>query len=77
MSRFQVAYRSSDKHALVQYYGDDTITGHTNIGNFYHDGGGTDVLDGIIHDNVIGSVYRFQLFNSCSEATADSGCHDK
>ena len=35
------------------------------------------IMDGIIHDNVIGSVYRFQLFNSCSEATADSGCHDK
>lgn len=44
MSRFQVAYRASDKHALIQKYGDDTISGHTNIGNFYHAGGGTDVL---------------------------------
>ena len=64
MSRFQVAYRSSDKHALVQYYGDDTITGHTNIGNFYHDGGGTDVL---------GDAGSHVLFHDVQKLLYDAG----
>ena len=45
MSRHQVAYRASDKHVQVQYFGDATIAGHANIGNFYHGGDGVDVVN--------------------------------
>ena len=45
MSRHQVAYRASDKHVQVQYFGDATIAGHSNIGNFYHNGDGVDVVN--------------------------------
>jgi hypothetical protein len=44
MPRFQVARRASDNDIVIQAYGDSTISGHSNIGNFYHDGGGADVI---------------------------------
>jgi len=45
MPRFQLAYKASTKQAKIQKYGDDTIAGYSTIGNYYHGGGGTDVLD--------------------------------
>ena len=42
MSRYQVAYKASTKEATIQAYGDDSISGTENIGDFYHDGGGVD-----------------------------------
>lgn len=44
MSRYQVAYSATTKEALIQPYGAATVAGHANIGSFYHDGGGADVL---------------------------------
>lgn len=45
MSRYQVAYRATDKEAVIQAYGDATISGHANIGDFYHRGDGNDVFN--------------------------------
>ena len=42
MSRYTVQYRASDKNAMIQPYGADSIAGYTNIGSYYHDGGGVD-----------------------------------
>lgn len=44
MSRYQVSYRASDKHAVLQKYGASAVAGHTVIGDFYHNGGGTDAV---------------------------------
>lgn len=53
MSRYQVAYNPTTKVATVQAYGDATLAGSTNIGDFYHGGGGVDVLDPVSDNHVI------------------------
>ena len=35
------------------------------------------IMDRIIHDDVSSIIHRFQLLDSCSEATADTSCHYK
>ena len=34
-------------------------------------------MDRVVHDDMSSIIYRLQLLNSCSEAAADTGCHDK
>ena len=35
------------------------------------------IMDGIIHDNMPRIIHRLQLFDSRSEAAANTSCHDK
>lgn len=51
--RYQLAYRASDKNLLVQAYGASIPGGYTNIGNFYHDGGGVDPVDQVSTNHVL------------------------
>lgn len=53
MPRYQVAYKAATKEATVQAYGDATLAGAANIGDFYHDGAGADALDGHSENHVI------------------------
>lgn len=68
MARYQVAYKASTKEAFLQAYGDDTLSGAVNIGDFYHDGGGVDVLDPVSDNHVLyhdiqDICYRNDLLN--------------
>lgn len=45
MSRYQAQYDADAKEVFLQAYGDSSLAGYENIGNFYHDGGGVDALD--------------------------------
>lgn len=44
MTRHTVAYKASTKQALVQMYGDALPGGYADVGNYYHNGGGTDTI---------------------------------
>ena len=35
------------------------------------------IMDGIVHDDVIRSIHRFQLLNTRSKSAADTSCHNK
>ena len=35
------------------------------------------IMNRVIHDDMTSIIHWFQLLNSCSEATANTGCHDK
>lgn len=68
MARYQVAYKASTKEAFLQAYGDATLSGAVNIGDFYHDGGGVDALDPVSDNHVLyhdiqDICYRNDLLN--------------
>ena len=35
------------------------------------------IMNLVVHDDMVSIIKRLQLFNSCSETAADTGCHNK
>jgi hypothetical protein len=65
--RFQLSYRASDKHVVVQTYGETAVAGHTVIGNFYHNGGGTDVEGTNVGSHTLWHDIRDILYSAAGE----------
>jgi hypothetical protein len=60
--RYLLAFRASDKDLKVLAYGTALPGGYTDAGNFYHDGGGTDVEDANPANHVLFHDIRDKLY---------------
>jgi len=51
--RYQLAYRASDRNVVVQEYGESIPETYTKISDFYHDGGGADMISSYALSHVL------------------------